>query len=1006
VIILLQHTNSKLDCWKRASFLSERTTYTDNLNYSLGKKRIEKWKEMIEYEDLTLDECLVIEGKSSEELYQMLCSKDIELKYQTNTKWMETMNDIISGKYDEVHIPDIPSVPFYFNFIRPFIQYAYFHLHQKLHYNNDIMDLINVEIETTLLMDLVKKLSTLSARTMVLELNIARVSEQLQGNSSEERLRYFSDVLLRDKEYTTNLFQEYAVLSRLLITRTNFWLRNIIELITRLNCDFKKLQETFAQNSLGKLKNIQIQGVGDSHREGRSVGILTFDSGTKLVYKPRPLEVDLQFNQLIHTINNWGLKYPLRTAVTLNRGSYGWTEFVEGAECTSIDEVKRFYWRMGSYLAILYSLNAVDFHHENIIASGEYPMLIDLETILHNNSRFQSNKTAFENAQDLIRKSVLQVGLLPLKAWGKDGREGIDVSGLGGQEGQVFPNKIPVLEEQTKDTAHIKSKYVALKPKDHRPRFKGTVLNAADYVDDIVLGFTETYNLLKEHKAQFINKLKSFENIKVRQILRPTRRYGALQVISMHPDFLRDGLDREMILNKLWIDSIRFKDLKKVIYAEKRDMLLGDIPYFTSELNKKHLFDSYGNCIPDYFHDTALNNVIEKIEQLNSSDCKQQITYIRSALELLKPPIAKKSKPVKDIKYQKHIDKKEFLNKAIEIGEYLLKTAIIGDNQGEKDLCWIGAGYVDDQEGEWRIEPVGTSLYEGVSGIALFLAYLAEETGRKDFKLASRRAFLPVLEDTKQLYIGPFNGITGYFYVANHLSTLWEDDDLLIRVLEKNLPDLERLIIEDKHLDILGGVAGCSIVLLQLYKKLNEPKLLDLAKKCGERILQTAIKMDQGIGWKVSASTNPLSGFSHGAAGFAWALYELANVTGDTRYSKAGEQALDFERTFFSSEFGNWLDVRYFNGKTNAEHGVIPTAWCHGAPGIVLSRLLITPYTNDPFIQKEIQIGIETTLKHGFGRDHSLCHGDIGNLDILMYAASKLQDKQLNQIVERYSHHI
>ena len=40
----------------------------------------------------------------------------------------------------------------------------------------------------------------------------------------------------------------------------------------------------------------------------------------------------------------------------------------------------RFYRRQGALLALLYALEATDFHAENLIASGEFPVLIDLET--------------------------------------------------------------------------------------------------------------------------------------------------------------------------------------------------------------------------------------------------------------------------------------------------------------------------------------------------------------------------------------------------------------------------------------------------------------------------------------------------------------------------------------------------------------------------------------------------------------------------------------------------
>ena len=63
------------------------------------------------------------------------------------------------------------------------------------------------------------------------------------------------------------------------------------------------------------------------------------------------------------------------------------------------------------------------------------------------------------------------------------------------------------------------------------------------------------------------------------------------------------------------------------------------------------------------------------------------------------------------------------------------------------------------------------------------------------------------------------------------------------------------------------------------------------------------------------------------------------------------------------------------------------TAWCHGAPGIGLARLRSLPHLDDATSRAEIGTALATTLAEGFGRNHSLCHGDLGNLDFVVQAA-------------------
>ena len=65
-------------------------------------------------------------------------------------------------------------------------------------------------------------------------------------------------------------------------------------------------------------------------------------------------------------------------------------------------------------------------------------------------------------------------------------------------------------------------------------------------------------------------------------------------------------------------------------------------------------------------------------------------------------------------------------------------------------------------------------------------------------------------------------------------------------------------------------------------------------------------------------------------------------------------------------------------------------SWCHGAPGIGLGRVLSLKHFDDPEIRLEINAALETTLMHGFGSNHSLCHGDLGNLELLLQAGLKL----------------
>src|SRR5262249_22139482 len=132
----------------------------------------------------------------------------------------------------------------------------------------------------------------------------------------------------------------------------------------------------------GVLVNVSMDA-GDRHRNGRCVLLAKFDSGFQLVYKPKSLAVDIHFQELLSWLNFLGSQPAFCTLRMLDRGAYGWSEFVASETCDSLPALRRFYQRQGAYLALLYVLEATDLHCENLIAAGEHPVLVDLEAIFH-----------------------------------------------------------------------------------------------------------------------------------------------------------------------------------------------------------------------------------------------------------------------------------------------------------------------------------------------------------------------------------------------------------------------------------------------------------------------------------------------------------------------------------------------------------------------------------------------------------------------------------------------
>ncbi len=162
--------------------------------------------------------------------------------------------------------------------------------------------------------------------------------------------------------------------------------------------------------------------------------VARFDSGLRIVYKPRSLAADLHFQHLLGWV---GARADLtfRDAAILDRGTHGWMEFVTPASCESSDGVARFYERQGGHLAVLHLFNGSDLHCENVIAAGELPMLVDVEALFH--ARLPSVRSDVEG--EGWDTSVLSTGLLPTPLRFGDDSPPFDRSGLGAPSCQLSP---------------------------------------------------------------------------------------------------------------------------------------------------------------------------------------------------------------------------------------------------------------------------------------------------------------------------------------------------------------------------------------------------------------------------------------------------------------------------------------------------------------------------------------------------------------------------------------
>jgi lantibiotic modifying enzyme len=1114
-------------------------------NHELAEKRLESWKSQAPFDkDSYLTQRLATENMTEEEFLNILgeSTETLRDRFSHPPAWLIELEQAFSRTpaTEPMNFPaalkEIETIGF-LEIIEPLISQGRDRLAQGI--CNLIQTYPNLPfdpdtIENLLFINLPRRLLMRLSRTLVLELNVARLQGLLSGDTPQERFQSFIE-RLRQRDVALSILEEYPVLARQLTICIDRWVAVSLEFLQHLCGDWKVIQAQFgdrpnppsslpcqekgktlaplssqergwgrgqpqaissslsarrgkdltplaplpyegrgnfplasspvrgAEVEVGLLTEVNF-GAGDSHRDGRSVVIAKFSSGFEIVYKPRSLSLDVHFQELLQWINDRGEHPPFRTLNICDRGTYGWVEFVAAQTCTSKAEIERFYQRQGAYLAILYALEATDFHHENLIAVGEHPILLDLEALFHPRVEGADLKQAHQLANSTLGYSVYGIGLLPHRIWSSDESEGIDISGLGGAAGQLTPHQVPRWEGTGTDEMKLTRQRVELQAAQNQPTLNGEKVNVLDYAEAIASGFTNVYRLLLQHREELLaenSPLANFAEDTVRVIVRATRTYAMLLSESFHPDMLRNALDRDRLFDRLWLAVEHLPHLAQLIPAEREDLLAGDIPMFTARPASRDIWTSSGWQIPNFLDRSGLISARDRLRQLSETDLERQLWIIRASLaslELISNPASKDrsislasgsplpkkklpfpsprrrgqgevgeglgvragfkvlktgfgigtEEPKKHSNYQPHqlptiADRDRLLAAARAVGDRLESLALLGDGEAS----WIGLTLLDQRH--WSIAPLGYDLYDGLPGVILFLAHLGKIAKAERYTELARAAcktWQYQLEKSNSWIsqVGAFSGWGGIIYTLIHLGSLWQQPELITQA-ESFVELLPPLIERDTQFDIIGGAAGCLSVLLNLDRTHPNPKTLAAAIQCGDRLLEQAESMEEGCGWVIRGmGAKPLAGFSHGNAGIAWALLELAAVSGEERFRQVALDAIAYERSIFSVEAFNWPDLREFESSVlagNKQPASFMSAWCHGAPGIGLARLQCLPYLDDADIRTEIDIALMTTVAQGFGRNHSLCHGDLGNLELLLQASEILGESQWRYQVER-----
>ncbi len=363
----------------------------------------------------------------------------------------------------------------------------------------------------------------------------------------------------------------------------------------------------------------------------------------------------------------------------------------------------------------------------------------------------------------------------------------------------------------------------------------------------------------------------------------------------------------------------------------------------------------------------------------------------------------------------------DYLDVAREIADRLVERAV-----WHEGLCtWLGYD-VDRVDGQWSTiyRTIDESLYDGLPGVALFLAELWSVTRDPPYAQAAAgavRQALWLLRRRRSVSAhGFYSGTAGMLWAIREVERRIESDldDGSCRSLEKEL-----MISKGdgrREFDLVDGFAGTITGLLALRSPQDREAVVETCQRLAVRLIETAREgPGVGLSWRSADSDSPtrypLCGLAHGASSAALALLELWSVSGEERYREIAFEGFRYERQWFNRLHGNWPDLRDLTGPRLAhpEELAHPTYWCYGAGGIGLSRLRAYQLTGEKNALAEANAALfackrqadrllrEAGNDRDFDLNASVCHGLGSLIDLLLYSGRLSHDEEALPLARR-----
>jgi|GEM_PF-7033584 len=535
---------------------------------------------------------------------------------------------------------------------------------------------------------------------------------------------------------------------------------------------------------------------------------------------------------------------------------------------------------------------------------------------------------------------------------------------------------VDILVNQDTDQVRLARQLATIEIKSWLPSIKGNRTRPLDYLQDLLLGFEQSYLSLLEQLPEVRERVDAASAHNVRSVLRNTSIYGMFLMESTHPIYASSATRLHGLFAKLAI-AVEFQPaFRGVLDDEVAQLMQFDVPAFYTCLKSPLVKGLLGNEMPFYGR-SPLQAFQANLAVFSPQDCARQQSWIRRML-------GRTSYPRSGLETSAGM---EFVRA---LGNWLLSQAECVEGDGS--ISWLQI-MLPEESGE--VLPLPPTLYSGLAGMLFAYSAFAHELAEPAFDAACLRLRAMLRADVQRMIADGedpslFQGCAGVLYALLQDARLHSDPEQLefVRVHARAL-SLHPLPT-GAH-DVISGRAGMMLFLCALLEDVEDPTLVKALEKLGIELM--ASRNSDLCSWS-SEHGDCLGGFSHGNSGIAHALIRAGERLAREDFITLGSEALAFEDSRYNTEQANWPDLRKQTG------AVFNASWCNGSVGYLISRsahLKRLPEENVAFFKQAMQSLLQQT---DFETD-SLCHGSAGVLDILidthhrhpeLVSATQLQD--------------